>query len=394
MKSLNNSTKIKIIYFLKFFADALFCGYMSMYFATFFSNNSLEYGILLGVIPFCSLIGNAIWGALSKDIKKNLMLAKIVMALETLGMVLFTFVGSNFITLLIFTIFVSLFNSPYFTLQDGLGSFYSKKDDTSYISVRVKGSMGYLFALIVGAGLIKLFNENYRIIFLISASLNVVCFMVWNFVSKIKDVENTQEIEKIKFSEVLKNKTFILYFIAYLLIIGSNNVGDTYLYARLSLNDIEPSMYSLVVALEVLLEVLVMLGILKFIKEKHYFTILKISIVFMCLRSFFLGMNISLPYLMVFASFRGIGWGGFIAVHLIVLRKIVSSNLVVKAISLLTIALSLLNGVFTICGTSIYSAISLPYFYLLLSMLTLIGIIIMINIKPSFMNEGDGKHEN
>ena len=137
-----------------------------------------------------------------------------------------------------------------------------------------------------------------------------------------------------------------------------------------------------------------MLGILKFIKEKQYFTILKISIVFMCLRSFFLGMNISLPYLMVFASFRGIGWGGFIAVHLIVLRKIVSSNLVVKAISLLTIALSLLNGVFTICGTSIYSAISLPYFYLLLSMLTLIGIIIMANIKPTFMNEGDGKHEN
>ena len=107
-----------------------------------------------------------------------------------------------------------------------------------------------------------------------------------------------------------------------------------------------------------------------------------------------MGMNVSLPYLIAFASLRGIGWGGFIAVNLIILRKIVSSKLVVKAISLLTIALSLVNGMFTICGTSIYSVISLPYFYLLLSSLILIGIIIMLNINFKFTDEGDYENEN
>lgn len=394
MKTLNNSTKIKLIYFIKFFADALFYGYMSMYFATFFSSDSLQYGILLGIIPFCSLLGNFIWGGISKDIRKNLILAKIIILVETLGMILFTFCGANFITLLLFTIFVSLFNSPYFTLQDGIGSYYSKDENISYISVRVKGSIGYLFALVVGAGLIKLFKENYKIIFMISACLNIVCFIIWNFVSKIDKDISTKEIEKIKFSEVLKNKTFILYFIAYLLIMGSHSVGDTYLYARLSLNGIDSSMYSLVVAFQILLEVLVMLGVLKFIKEKQYLTILKISIVFLFLRCLFMGMNISLPYLMAFASLRGIGWGGFLAVHLIILRKIVSSKLIVKAVSLLTIALSLVNGIVTICGTSIYSVISLPYFYLLLSFITLIGIIIMNNIHFNITKEGDECDEN
>ena len=102
----NNTLKIKIIYFLKFFADALFCGYMSMYFATFFANDSFEYGILLGIIPFCTLIGNFIWGALSKNITKNLTLIKIVLSLELIGLLLFTLFGSSFVTLLIFTIFV------------------------------------------------------------------------------------------------------------------------------------------------------------------------------------------------------------------------------------------------------------------------------------------------
>ena len=90
----------------------------------------------------------------------------------------------------------------------------------------------------------------------------------------------------------------------------------------------------------------------------------------------------------------GIGWGGFIAVNLIILRKIVSSSLIVKAISLLTIALSVVNGVITISGTSVYSVISLPYFYLLLSGVMLIGIIIMNLINFDKVKEGVVDYED
>ena len=390
---ISNTLKIKIIYFLKFFADALFCGYMSMYFATFFANDSIEYGILLGVIPFCTLIGNFIFGALSKNITKNHTLIKVVLSLELIGLLAFTIFGSNFVTLLIFTIFVSLFNSPYFTLQDGLGSYYSSKEGESYISVRSMGSFGYLVALTIGALLISLLKENYKIIFLISGALYFVCLILWFLVPKIEDYKEEVQ-EKISFLEVLKNKTFILYFIAYLLIIACNNVGDTYLYARLSLNGIESSTFSLVFAFEILLEVIVMFLILKFVNEKHYVLILKIAVLFLFLRMFFMGTNSSLPFLIVFASLRGIGWGGFIAVHLIVLRRIVSSPLIVKAISILTIALSLVNGIITITGTSVYSVISLPYFYLLLSGVMLIGIMIMNTINFDKISEGEVQNEN
>ena len=76
------------------------------------------------------------------------------------------------------------------------------------------------------------------------------------------------------------------------------------------------------------------------------------------------------------------------------LRKIVSSPLIVKAISILTIALSLVNGIITITGTSVYSVISLPYFYLLLSGVMLIGIMIMNLINFDKISEGEVENEN
>ena len=319
-----------------------------------------------------------------KNITKNLKLVKLVLILELIGLLLFTFFGGNFITLLIFTIFVSLFNSPYFTLQEGIGSYFSKRENKSYTGIRMTGSSGYLVALVVGAGLIKLFNENFKIIFVIAGVLYLICLLLWFTISKIENEDTKEEIAKIKFSEVFKNKTFILYFIAYLLIIGCHSIADTYHFARLSLNNIDPSTFSLVNAVCVLIEVVTMFCILKFVKEDKYFVVLKISVLFLFLREFFLGSNASLPFLIVFTSLRGLGWGGFLAAHVIVLRRIVSSKLLVKAISILTITQGLINGLVTIFGTSIYNVISIPYFYLLLSFVTLIGIIVLYTIKFKF----------
>ena len=95
------SNYLKIIYFIKFFADALFSGYLSMFFASKIDRFSFEYGVLLGVIPFCALIGNFLWGSLSKNVKRNLLLIKIVLCLETLTMILFTLTSKSFYSLLI-----------------------------------------------------------------------------------------------------------------------------------------------------------------------------------------------------------------------------------------------------------------------------------------------------
>ena len=70
-----------------------------------------------------------------------------------------------------------------------------------------------------------------------------------------------------------------------------------------------------------------------------------------------------------------------------VIKKIVSKKLVTKTISLLAIALSLVNGIFTLCGTSIYSQITLPGFYFLLSGVIFIGIIILYSIKNEALKQ-------
>ena len=383
MKKIN---LIKIIYFLKFFSDALFAGYLSMYFATFFDTYSFEYALLLGIIPFCALIGNFLWGSLSKNVKRNLLLIKIVLCLETLTMILFTLTSKSFYSLLILTILFGLFNSPCFTLQDGLASNYSKKENTSYPNIRYIGSFGYLCALFIGAKLIKLFNNNYSYIFIISFSLNIICLILWFFIKPFENV-NVEEITKIKYSEVLKNKYFIFYFIAYLLVIGTNNVADSYLFTRMSLVNITSYQYSLFFALEVLFEIITIFLSSKFVKEKHYFLVLKISYLVIFLRSFLFGFNLPLNVLFFFAPLRGIGWGGFLSVHILILRKIVSNKLITKAVSILTIFLSLVNGIITISGSSIYSQISINGFYFLLAFLQFIGIIILCLINFKLIKE-------
>ena len=204
------SNYLKIIYFIKFFADALFSGYLSMFFASKIDRFSFEYGVLLGVIPFCALIGNFIWGLFSKNLKKNLLLVKIIISLESIAMLLFITIGNDFVTLLISTILFGLFNSPCFSMQDGIGSTYSKEENVPYQSIRYMGSCGYLFALIVGAGLISLFKNNYVYIFLIALILNLICLILWFFIKPFENV-TSEEKKKVTFLETISNKTFILY---------------------------------------------------------------------------------------------------------------------------------------------------------------------------------------
>lgn len=373
---------IRTIYFFKFFADALVSGYLSMYFLTFFDKYSYQYGILLGVIPFCALIGNFIWGALSKDVKRNLLLIKIIGSLELLSLLFFIGLGRNFVTLLIFTIAISLFNSPVFSFQDGLSSAYAKKDNISFTSIRIMGSLGYLFALASGAGLIYLFKENFLLIFIISSVIYLMCIILWFF---IKPFDNTIESKdtKIKFSQVLSNKIFLLYFIAYILIISMNNVGDSFLFARLSDKGLSSSGYSLVFASEILLEVITSFLIIKFVKEQHFFITLKIATAIILLRLFLFSFNFPLGLLIAFAPLRGIGWGAFISLHIIILRKIVSAPLLTKAITILAIPVSLFNGLFTIFGPSVYQQCGLNIFYLILAIICAIGVSLLLFLKPN-----------
>ena len=380
------SDYIKIIYFIKFFADAIFSGYLSMYFASKIDRFSFEYGILLGIIPFCALIGNFIWGFFSKNLKKNLLLIKIIISLESVTMLLFITIDNNFISLLISTILFGLFNSPCFSMQDGIGSTYSKEENVQYQSIRYMGSCGYLLSLIVGAGLITLFKNNYLYIFLIALILNLICLILWFFVKPFEDI-SIEEKKKVTFLETISNKTFVSYFIAYVLIIGCSNVSDSYLFSRLLEENIQEYQYSLVFASEVLLEIIVLILSTKFLKEKNYVIFLKISVIILCLRSILLSLNLPLPFLIGFACLRGIGWGGFLSVHILILRKIVSNKLITKAITLLTIALSLVNGLMTIFGTKIYSFLGINNFYLLLGGIQLIGVIIILIMKFNFKED-------
>ena len=161
---MNNVRKINLVYLSAFFGDALFSPFIALY---LISRGFLDYqrGILLAVIPICTIIGNFIYGKLSSSLKKNFTLLKILSLINAVVIICFG-LTSNFYLLLILTILFGLHNSPYFSMQDGVGVNLCEKEKKIYSRTRMFGSLGYCVALLSGSYLVSLFDYTY--IFIIS----------------------------------------------------------------------------------------------------------------------------------------------------------------------------------------------------------------------------------
>ena len=166
----SQTNKLKIIYFIKYFADSFFSAFFGMYFANLFGSESIEYGFLLGAIPLTALVANLFWGYISKKPSKNLKQMRLIVFLECVSMCLIFF-NKEFGFMLFFVIFFSLFSSPSFNLQDCLAMNYSKVEHSSFQKIMFFGQTGAFLASFAGAGLLALTSENFIIIFFIALCL-------------------------------------------------------------------------------------------------------------------------------------------------------------------------------------------------------------------------------
>lgn len=372
--------KINLVYLFAFFGDALFSPFIALYFISI-GFDDFQRGIILALIPLCTILGNFVYGKISGRLNRNIKLVRLLGLINSLVIGVFGFV-TNFYLLIGLTVIFSLHNSPYFSLQDGVGVTFCEKEKKIYSFTRMFGSMGYCLALILGSFIVDYFD--YKFIFLIGAVFFLLINIPLLFI-KGEEEEEENEKEKLSFSLLFSNFSFLKYFAFYLLVMGIWVVGESYISTYFKSLEIKDSYYSLMSALQVGVELIVIFLLSKFISsEKQYKTILFVSCLIVCLRYILLGTNINGKVLIIITSIlRGVGWGGFLSSHIPTLKKIIGIELTPKAIAFLALCTNLIGSIGNFVTPYIYTKLSFQLVYLIFGLIQLIGIFLLTRVKVS-----------
>lgn len=386
---MKNVRKINLIYLFAFFGDALFSPFIALY---LISKGFSDYqrGFLLAIIPFLTILGNLIYGKFSSKLKKNLMLVKILACINSLVIILYGLV-SNYYLLIGLTVLFGLHNSPYFSMQDGVGVNLCEQEKKIYSRTRMFGSLGYCIALLLGSFLVL--KINYTLLFIIAGFFFLLVNLVSLFIKLPNEEQEEIKVEKVSYKELFKNNKYLLYCLFYILVNGIWVIGESYVSTYFNYLGITDSQFSLMCAIQVGVEIVTIFIISKMKNNDKYLkTILLSSCIVNFSRYILMGFNIN--YLVIYISsavLRGIGWGGFLSSHLLIVKKIVGINLTTKAITFLAIIANTLGSLGSLVAPYIYTSLSLQWLYLIFGLIQMVGtcVLLFINIKT----KEEGKYE-
>ena len=349
----------------------------SPFLALYFSSINIEEtkkGILLSLIPLAGIFGSLIYGKLSGNSKRNVLIIRVLVLMQLIVMMSIGFV-KNYIAVLIFTIIFAMHNNTFFSFQDGVAVKISNQENTIYANTRFFGSLGYLIGTFVGGKLIDL--TNYGIVFLIAGLIYVIVELMFFFIYP-EEEEVTKE--KITIKEIFIHREFILYLLFYVFVLGTWNIGESYISLMFKNYGISTSQWGYIFSLEILVEMIVIFTLNHFIKRKmNYRIILFIAISLVFARSFVLFLDINI-WVKAFLSaiLRGLYWGLFLSSHMENLKKILPNRLITKAVLILAICCNLFAFVGDFAAPYIYQNTSFEIMYLILSIGQLLGMGILI----------------
>jgi PPP family 3-phenylpropionic acid transporter len=253
MKRISNVMVFRLIYFLVYFADALFTPFYGLYLKSL-GFSDMKVGILLGLIPFSACLGSLIIGRLGTHFKRSVLLLKIICLSEALGVLLLGFL-TNFYALIGVVIFLAFVNGVYYQIEDGASSYATQRESKPYNSIRIFGSIGFGVALVACYFLLQVWA--YRWLFLFAACLFVLIFVLFFFLRPYSDeVLPIAEKKRSGLLMIFSNRPFLFFFLFYFLLDGSISIQGYILPLYLNALGFSDSQYSLVNAFRVGIEII------------------------------------------------------------------------------------------------------------------------------------------
>jgi len=383
--------KFKLFYFIRFFGDAFFYPFMSIYFISKgMSEDNL--GIILAITPITTILVNPLWNYLVKDSKISRIVLQVMTVIEGVIIILITKVtGFELVALLIGLI--AFFCSPYVSIQDGFTATYCNKNKIEYSSIRIYASIAYVVATLMAGYLGSFFG--YDILFMVAGIFFALTALITIWIKPIepiKDVSHPQPKRDIH--SLLRNRDFYKYLIFYVIVIGSVRIGDSffgvYITSDLGLSSIG---YGWVYSAFVLVEVIV----LRFMslrgnlyKEKNLMIIATVTFIIRFLIYF---IEAPLEIIIIATLLRGVAWGIILYVHIKYVINIVKLENVTTAILIITLLFSIFTGIGNFFTGTFVRINGYPVLYLILSLLITIGFISFLAFTPK-LRSSETVHQN
>ncbi|MDD3123612.1 MAG: MFS transporter [Candidatus Izemoplasmatales bacterium] len=378
--------KFKIFYFLRYFGDAFFYPFMSMYFISKgISEQNL--GIILAITPITTILVNPFWNLIVKDMKVSRLILKIMTLLEGVLIIALTQVTGFELYALIVGL-IAFFCSPFIYIQDGYTSTFTNIKKIEYSSIRIYASIAYVIASAIAGFVIQYIG--YDIPFIIAGvffiGTTLIAFWIKPIERELPPIEKKQR----DFKALLKNKEFFKYLIFYTIVIGAVRIGDSFFGVFLMKESaFTLSGYGLLYSAFVFMEVLTLRYLMTkgtLFKERNL--IIFASILFIIRFSTY-ALNLPLPVMILFTMFRGLSWGTIIYTNIKYIIKIVKVENVTTAILILTLAFSVFIGIGNFLSGTFIESHGYQLLYLVNLILIILGLIFFVIFTPKILSDDE-----
>lgn len=363
-------TKIKLLTFIRYFAESLFFPFISLYLSSLGYTTS-QIGIFIAIIPITSIIMNPIYSIFCKNptiTKRVLMVMSLIEGL----LVMLLLKIEVFSGAIVIMILISIVSSSNYGLIDSLIALTCEENACNFSTVRVFGSASYMIGAFFAGYIAK--YTSYEVLFIIAASLFLVVSIMYLFVKTPKKADG-KVVAPIGYKELFKNKQFIGYLLFYILLIGTMQVGDDFFSIYLKSKGSPDYVYSYVMLGFLLIEVITM-TVLNHIKMKSFLWLYFISASCLVVRLLIQSIpQASVGVLIASQCLRGIIWGIALFVSSRYVVKILGFDSATKGIMLITLCLSVFTSIFKAVGGKLIDMIGYPSFYLILLIISILALV-------------------
>lgn len=392
---MNETIKYKLVNAIRYFGDAFFYPFFSLYLR---SQNLVEdnIGFILSISPIIAIIANPIYSAICNNIKKTKNTLKIVTCLEGLIILTIAF-SSNFYLISALTLLMAICGSCHYGLMDSLTSVYSSENNISYSSIRIYGSIAYIIATTLGGYVIDFLG--FKASFAIACILFIISGIMYHMIKPIEfdtdsnnhsdnninnnsDIGNNKNINlenttNSKLS-IFKNKKYVLFIIFYMLLLGTHFSSDGFYSLYLESRGITSNEFGMVYSYFVTFEVLTLIYLNKTKKKFDTNKMLILASLLLITRLICNYLYLDLYIVIAVSALRGIGYAICLHYCYDYVVKIVGAEKGTFAIMMMTLLYSLYLALFNNIFGNIIKNHSYKRFYFVAICLAIIALIIAI----------------
>ncbi|MGI6391997.1 MAG: MFS transporter [Candidatus Izemoplasmatales bacterium] len=371
--------KFKLFYFVRYFGDAFFYPFMSLYFISK-GVTEAQLGLILAITPIVTILVNPLWTFLAKDMRAIRFILKTMTLIEGILIITLTQVsGFEFYALIIGLI--ALLCSPFISIQDGFTATFANQNNIEYTSIRIQASISYVIALVL-AGIVVVYL-GYAILFSIAGGMFILTMLIAMWIKPFKEESQRQSAPKRDIKALLRNKEFYKYLVFYTLMIGAVRVGDSFFGVYMtSVKGLDTIQYGLLYAAFVLVEVIfirILINKGQLISEKK---LMIVSAALFLFRFVAYSLIDDLVALAIITMLRGVAWGIFLFANVRYVVKIVKVENVTSAIMILTLTFSVFTAIGNFLFGKLLKTLDYSWLYLILAGIIGLGFAVILMFSP------------